>query len=78
MLQALRLFLLTFTIMMVLSTTLLSLTVEASPVLQGLASLDKRHEETPCGSFAGTTECPHHLKCCYLYPDYGVCLSKCP
>ncbi|TFK72111.1 hypothetical protein BDN72DRAFT_895092 [Pluteus cervinus] len=32
-----------------------------------------------CGTIAGTTACATpNLKCCYLYPDYGVCLPYCP
>ncbi|KDR80346.1 hypothetical protein GALMADRAFT_1192277 [Galerina marginata CBS 339.88] len=32
-----------------------------------------------CGSILGTQPCSNPaLKCCYLYPDYGVCRLFCP
>lgn len=79
--QTLRLVLTTISVMVVLSMVVLSMalfseTTEASPVLQ-VARLGKR-DAIQCGFIFGTIPCLDSLTCCYLYPDFGICLSECP
>ncbi|KAJ7892877.1 hypothetical protein B0H14DRAFT_3854745 [Mycena olivaceomarginata] len=31
-----------------------------------------------CGTFIGTKPCVYPGVCCYLHPDDGYCLLKCP
>ncbi|KAK7034487.1 hypothetical protein VNI00_012334 [Paramarasmius palmivorus] len=31
-----------------------------------------------CGTIVGTVPCAKGLQCCYIHPDDGICLYKCP
>ncbi|KAF7353952.1 hypothetical protein MVEN_01081600 [Mycena venus] len=45
-----------------------AVTIDSDPVALG----------EQCGSFIGTKPCVAPAECCYLIPDFGVCLLECP